>query len=92
MPTEVSLKQSRSERDAVWQLLRRQWIGSEDVSVERVNTRVKAHCLMPSKIALQVPMRYPIDCAVKQTGFMRWQSLHAKQEEAAASSEVSRAA
>lgn len=34
VPTEVSLKQARSERDAVWQLLRRQWIGSEDVSVE----------------------------------------------------------
>ncbi len=34
VPTEVSLKQARSERDAVWQLLRRQWIGCEDVSVD----------------------------------------------------------
>lgn len=34
VPTEVSLKQARSERDAVWQLLRRQWIDNEDVSVE----------------------------------------------------------
>ena len=34
VPTEVSLKQARSERDVVWQLLRRQWIGNEDVSVE----------------------------------------------------------
>lgn len=34
VPTEASLNQARSERDTVWQLLRRQWIGSEDVSVE----------------------------------------------------------
>lgn len=34
VPTEVSLKQARTERDAIWQLLRRQWIGNEDVSVE----------------------------------------------------------
>ena len=34
VPTEVSLKQARSERDAIWQLLRRQWIGCEDVSVD----------------------------------------------------------
>ncbi|BCD98647.1 ATP-binding protein [Marinagarivorans cellulosilyticus] len=34
VPTEVSLKQTRTERDAIWQLLRRQWIGNEDVSVE----------------------------------------------------------
>lgn len=34
VPTEASLNQARSERDTIWQLLRRQWIGSEDVSVE----------------------------------------------------------
>ena len=34
VPTEVALNHARSERDAIWQLLRRQWIGSEDVSVE----------------------------------------------------------
>ena len=34
VPTEVSLKQARSERDALWQLLCRQWIEGEDVSVE----------------------------------------------------------
>ena len=34
VPTEVSLKQARSERDALWQLLRRQWIEGEDVSGE----------------------------------------------------------
>jgi len=34
VPTEASLTDTRSERDAIWQLLRRQWVGGEDVSAE----------------------------------------------------------
>ena len=34
VPTEASLIHARSERDAVWQLLRRQWVDGEDVSTE----------------------------------------------------------
>lgn len=34
VPTEVALNHARSERDAVWQLLRRQWVDSEDVSAK----------------------------------------------------------
>lgn len=34
VPTEVALVDARSERDAIWQLLRRQWVGGEDVSAE----------------------------------------------------------
>ena len=34
VPTEAALTDARSERDAVWQLLRRQWMDSEDVSAE----------------------------------------------------------
>ena len=34
VPTEASLTNARSERDQVWQLLRRQWVDGEDVSVE----------------------------------------------------------
>ncbi len=34
VPTEAALINARSERDAVWQLLRRQWVNGEDVSAE----------------------------------------------------------
>ncbi len=34
VPTEVALVNSRSERDAIWQLLRLQWVDGEDVSAE----------------------------------------------------------
>ena len=34
VPTESVLTNARSERDAVWQLLRRQWVDGEDVSAE----------------------------------------------------------
>ncbi len=34
VPTEASLYDARSERDAIWRLLRRQWINAEDVSAE----------------------------------------------------------
>ena len=34
VPTEAALINARSERDAVWQLLRRQWVDGEDVSAE----------------------------------------------------------
>lgn len=34
VPTEVVLVDARSERDAIWQLLRRQWVDGEDVSAE----------------------------------------------------------
>jgi len=34
VPTESALTNARSERDAVWQLLRRQWVDGEDVSNE----------------------------------------------------------
>lgn len=34
VPTEASLIDARFERDAVWQLLRRQWVDGEDVSAE----------------------------------------------------------
>ena len=34
VPTEAALIGARSERDAVWQLLRRHWVDGEDVSVE----------------------------------------------------------
>jgi len=34
VPTETDLIDIRSERDQVWHLLRRQWVGGEDVSVE----------------------------------------------------------
>ncbi len=34
VPTEVALTNVRSERDSVWQLLRRQWVDGDDVSVE----------------------------------------------------------
>ncbi|MEL0587521.1 MAG: hypothetical protein AAES65_22005 [Candidatus Thiodiazotropha sp. (ex. Lucinoma kazani)] len=34
VPTEVDLTDVRSKRDQVWRLLRRQWVGGEDVSVE----------------------------------------------------------
>jgi uncharacterized protein YhaN len=34
VPTESVLTNARSERDAVWQLLRRQWMDGEDVSAE----------------------------------------------------------
>ena len=34
VPTEAALINSRSERDEVWQLLRRQWVGGEDVTAE----------------------------------------------------------
>jgi DNA repair exonuclease SbcCD ATPase subunit len=34
VPTEAALISARSERDAVWQLLRRQWVDGEDVSAE----------------------------------------------------------
>ena len=34
VPTESVLTNARSERDAVWQLLRRQWVDDEDVSAE----------------------------------------------------------
>ena len=34
VPTEAALIRARSERDAVWQLLRRQWVDGEDVSAE----------------------------------------------------------
>ena len=34
LPTESVLTNARSERDAVWQLLRRQWVDGEDVSAE----------------------------------------------------------
>ncbi|MES9811341.1 MAG: AAA family ATPase [Candidatus Thiodiazotropha sp.] len=34
VPTEVALVDARSERDAIWQLLRRQWVDGEDVSAE----------------------------------------------------------
>ncbi|MEJ2680954.1 MAG: AAA family ATPase [Gammaproteobacteria bacterium] len=36
VPTETALLQARAERDAVWQLLRRQWVMGEDVSEERI--------------------------------------------------------
>ncbi|NKB61269.1 MAG: AAA family ATPase [Gammaproteobacteria bacterium] len=34
VPTEATLIQTRSERDAVWQLLRGQWVDGKDVSAE----------------------------------------------------------
>ncbi len=34
VPTEAALTNARSERDQVWQLLRRQWVEGEDVSAE----------------------------------------------------------
>ncbi len=34
VPTEADLTNARSERDQVWQVLRRQWVAGEDVSVE----------------------------------------------------------
>jgi uncharacterized protein YhaN len=34
VPTEAALIHARSERDAVWQFLRRQWVDGEDVSAE----------------------------------------------------------
>jgi uncharacterized protein YhaN len=34
VPTEATLTNARSERDQVWQLLRRQWVDGEDVSAE----------------------------------------------------------
>lgn len=34
VPTEAALTNARSERDALWQLLRRQWVDGEDVSAE----------------------------------------------------------
>lgn len=34
VPTEATLTDTRSDRDAIWQLLRRQWVGGEDVSAE----------------------------------------------------------
>ncbi|MCU7920460.1 MAG: AAA family ATPase [Candidatus Thiodiazotropha sp. (ex Epidulcina cf. delphinae)] len=34
VPTEASLIAARSERDQIWQLLRRQWVDGEDVSAE----------------------------------------------------------
>ncbi|MCU7804275.1 MAG: AAA family ATPase [Candidatus Thiodiazotropha sp. (ex Lucinoma borealis)] len=34
VPTEAALINARSERDEVWQLLRRQWVDGEDVSAE----------------------------------------------------------
>lgn len=34
VPTEADLADSRSGRDSVWQLLRRHWLGGEDVSAE----------------------------------------------------------
>ena len=34
VPTESVLTKARSERDVVWQLLRRQWVDGEDVSAE----------------------------------------------------------
>ena len=34
MPTEAALINARSERDSVWQLLRRQWVDGDDVSAE----------------------------------------------------------
>jgi uncharacterized protein YhaN len=34
VPTEADLTNARSERDQVWQLLRRHWVDGEDVSVE----------------------------------------------------------
>jgi uncharacterized protein YhaN len=34
VPTEVALINARLERDAIWQLLRRQWVDNEDVSAE----------------------------------------------------------
>ena len=36
VPTETALTNVRSERDQVWQLLRRQWVEGEDVSAEAV--------------------------------------------------------
>ncbi|MCU7859431.1 MAG: AAA family ATPase, partial [Candidatus Thiodiazotropha sp. (ex Lucinoma kastoroae)] len=37
VPTEVALINARSERNQVWQLLRRQWVDGEDVSAEASN-------------------------------------------------------
>lgn len=34
VPTEAALITARSERDAIWQLLRRQWVDGEDVSAD----------------------------------------------------------
>jgi uncharacterized protein YhaN len=34
VPTEAALADARSERDAVWRLLRRQWVDGEDVAAE----------------------------------------------------------
>ena len=34
VPTEAALVNARSERDAVWHLLRRQWVDGEDISIE----------------------------------------------------------
>ncbi len=34
VPTEADLTNARSERDQVWQVLRRQWVDGEDISVE----------------------------------------------------------
>ena len=41
VPTEAALIKARSERDALWQLLRRQWVNSEDVSAEASKHQVE---------------------------------------------------
>lgn len=45
VPTEADLTNVRSERDQVWQLLRRQWVNSEDVSAEA--SRYKSEGSLP---------------------------------------------
>jgi len=42
VPTEAALISARSERDAVWQLLRRHWVDGEDVSVEAIDHQGEA--------------------------------------------------
>ncbi len=41
VPTEVDLVDARSDRDQIWQLLRRQWVNGEDVSTEELQLGAK---------------------------------------------------
>ena len=52
VPTEVALVDARSERDAIWQLLRRQWVDGEDVSAESVE--YQCECALPDAFETRI--------------------------------------
>jgi hypothetical protein len=87
VPTEENLNEARSKRDQAWQLLRRQWLGGEDVQAEA--TVLEPEHDLPDAFEIRIAysdeladrLRREADRVLRQASLLAAQSVHRQQLE-----------